>query len=146
MEQAPGDTSDKSANSEFSFNPTNKVVGIIDDPSDAKAALRDLRAAGFTAEEVELLTDEEGAQRIDLTGEGRKVLVHIIRSTQQPQDYYDAPRIVRQIEQELKAGHYGIGVGAKETEAREKVREILKSHNGHFINFYGQWAAEALEP
>jgi hypothetical protein len=146
MEQAPGDTSDKSANSEFSFNPTNKVVGIIDDPSDAKAALRDLRAAGFTAEEVELLTDEEGAQRIDLTGEGRKVLVHIIRSTQQPQDYYDAPRIVRQIEQELKAGHYGIGVEAKETEAREKVREILKSHNGHFINFYGQWAAEALEP
>ena len=109
-------------------------------------ALRELRAAGFTAEEVELLTDEEGAQRIDLTGEGREVVVHIIRSTQQPQDYYDAPRIVRQIEQELKAGHYGIGVGANEREPRERVREILKSHNGHFINFYGQWAAEALEP
>ncbi len=143
IEQTP---SDKGANSKFIFNPTNKVIGIIDDPGDAEAALRDLRTAGFTAEEVELLTDEEGAQRIDLTGEEGEVLVHILRSTQKPQDYYDAPKIVRQIEQELKAGHDGIGVGAKETEARERVREILKSHNGHFINFYGQWAAEALEP
>jgi len=143
MEQTP---SGRGANSKFIFSPTNKVIGIIDDAGDALLALRDLRAAGFTAEEVELLTDEEGEQRIDVTGEGREVLVHIIRSTQQPQDYYDAPRIVRQIEQELKAGHYGIGVVAKETQARERVREILKSHNGHFINFYGQWAAEALEP
>lgn len=141
MEQTP---SDRGANSKFIFNPTNRVIGIIDDGGDALLALRDLRAADFTAEEVELLTDEEGAQRIDLTGEGREVLVHIIRSTQQPQDYYDAPRIVRQIEQELKAGHFGIGVTAKEPEAREKAREILKSHNGHFINFYGQWAAEAM--
>lgn len=143
MEQPP---SDRGATSKFIFNPTNKVIGIIDDAADTEAALRDLRFAGFTAEEVDLLTDEEGAQRIDLTGEGSEVLVHIIRSTQQPQEYYDAPKIVRQIEQELKAGHYGVGVAAKETEARERVRVILKSHNGHFINFYGQWAAEALEP
>jgi hypothetical protein len=143
MEQTP---SDRGANSKFIFNPTNKVIGIIDDAGDAEAALRDLRLAGFTAGEVELLTDEKGAQRIDAIGEGREVLVHIIHSTQKPQDYYDAPKIVRQIEQELKAGHYGIGVAAKETEARERVRVILKSHNGHFINFYGQWAAEALEP
>jgi hypothetical protein len=143
VEQTPGD---RGASSKFIFNPTNKVIGIIDDAGDALLALRALRSAGFTAEEVELLTDEEGAQRVDLTGEGREVLVHIIRPAQQPQEYYDAPRIVRQIEQELKAGHYGIGVGAKDREARERVRGILKSHNGHFINFYGQWAAEALEP
>ena len=143
MEQTSGEGE---ANSKFIFNPTGKVIGIIDDAGDAEAALRDLRAAGFTAEEIELLTDEEGAQRIDLTGEGREVSVHIIRSTQQPQVYYDAPIIVSRIEQELKAGHYGIGVGAKDSEARERVRGILKSHGGHFINFYGQWAAEALEP
>jgi len=138
-------TGDKGTKSKFIFNPTNKVIGIIDDAGDTKAALQDLSAAGFTAGEVELLTDEEGAQRIDLTGERRGVLVHII-SSQHPQHFYDAPGLVGQIEQELKAGHFGIGVGAKETEARERVREILKSHNGHFINFYGRWAAEALEP
>ena len=64
MEQTP---SDRSANSEFTFDPTNKVVGIIDDEGDAKDALRDLRAAGFKVEEVELLTDEEGARRVDMS-------------------------------------------------------------------------------
>lgn len=92
MEQTP---SDRSANSAFTFDPTNKVIGLIDDAGDAKAALRDLRAAGFTADEIEALTSEEGAQRIDATGEEREVLVHIIRSTQKPQDYYDAPGLVR---------------------------------------------------
>jgi hypothetical protein len=143
MEQTP---SDRNANSAFTFDPTNKVIGIIDDAGDAKAALRDLRAAGFTADEIEALTSEEGAQRIDATGEEREVLVHIIRSTQKPQDYYDAPGLVRQIEQKLKAGQYGIAVSAKKPETRERVREILKSRGGHFISFYGEWAAEALEP
>ena len=40
-------TSDRSANSKFVFNPTDKVIGIIDDAGDAQAALRDLRVAGL---------------------------------------------------------------------------------------------------
>ena len=52
---------------------------------------------------------------------------------------------VSQHEQEVLAGHFGIEVSAQEPEAREKVRKILKAYNGHFINFYGQWAIEALE-
>lgn len=137
---------DQTSDSKFVFNPTNKVIGIIDDASDAKAALLALRAVGFTAEALELLTGEEGAQRIDLSDEEREVSVHIIGLTQKPQAYYDAPGLVTQIEQELKAGHYGIGVGTTDSEARERVRKILKSHGGHYINFYGTWAAEALEP
>ena len=146
MEQAPSDTSDRSANSEFTFDPTNKVVGIVDDAGDANAALRDLGAAGFTPNEIEVLTGEEGAQRIDVTDEGHEVIVHVVRSTQKPPAYYDAPVIVSRVEQEILAGHYVIGVAAKESEARERALDILKSHGGHFINFYGRWAAEALEP
>ena len=122
------------------------MIGIIDDANDAQAALRDLMVAGFRAEQLELLTNEEGAQRIELTGEEREVSIHIIGSSQKPQMYYDAPGLVTQIEQELKAGHYGIGIGATDSEARERVSKILKSHGGHYINFYGTWAAEALEP
>lgn len=141
MEQTSGEGS---ANSKFNFDPTNKVVGITDEVDDAIAALRDLRAAGLTAGEIEILTSEEGAQRI--TGEEHEASVQILHPTQKPQDYYDAPVIVRQIEQHLLAGHFGLAVTAKEPEARERLREILKSHHGHFINFYGVWAAEALEP
>lgn len=139
MEQTPD-------NSQFTFEPTNKVVGIIDDTSDAKDALRDLTAAGFDARDVELLTDEEGKRRINPSDDEYEVLVHVFRSTQKVPAYYDAPGLLERIEKELTDGHYLVGVYAKEPASRERVREILKEHNGHFINFYGRWAAEALEP
>ena len=138
----------RSANSEFTFDPTNKVVGSIDAANDVKDAMLDLTAAGFTAKEVELLTDEEGAARIGLSGEGHEGLVHVhvYDSTQKVPAFYDSPVIVRRVEQELRASHYLIGVVANDGEARERAREILKSHGGHFINFYGRFAAESLEP
>ena len=142
------ETPHRSANSEFTFDPTNKVVGSIDAAGDAKNAMRDLTAAGFATSEVELLTDQEGAARIDMSGEGLEVMVHvhIFDSTQKVPAFYDSPVIVRRVEEELRASHYLIGVVAKDGEARERAREILKSHGGHFINFYGRFAAEGLEP
>jgi hypothetical protein len=142
MDQTP---IDRSADSEFTFDPTNKVVGIIDDLLNTKAALEDLRTAGFMADEVELLTDDDGARRIDISGD-RLVTVHIFRSTQKLPAYYDAPGLLKRLEQELLAGHFFVAVASKDGEARERVHEVLKSHSGHFINFYGRWAAQALEP
>jgi hypothetical protein len=133
----------ESANSEFTFDPTNKVVGSIDTAPDVKDAILDLTAAGFTAQEVELLTDKEAAQRIGMSGE---VTVHVFDATQKVPAFYDAPGLVKRVEQELRASHYLIGVVAKDGAARERVCDILKSHGGHFINFYGRFAAESLEP
>ena len=137
---------DSTSNSEFTFDPTAKVVGIIDDANDATSALRDLKAAGFAADEVELLTNAAGARRIDLANAEHEVLVHIFRSTQKVPSYYDAPGLLKRIEKELMDGHYFIGVYPEDSTSRERACEILKSHSGHFITFYGQWAAEALEP
>ena len=81
-------SSDSRANSEFTFDPTDKVVGVIDDAGDATAALSDCLGAGF--KDVELLTNEEGARRV--SGEGREVTVHVFHSTQRVPAFYDAPR------------------------------------------------------
>ena len=142
------ETPHRSANSKFTFDPMNKVVGSIHAAGDAKDAMRDLTAAGFATSEVELLTDQEGAARIGMSGEGHEAMVHvhIFDSTQKVPAFYDSPVIVRRVEEELRASHYLIGVVAKDGEARERAREILKSHGGHFINFYGRFAAEGLEP
>ena len=136
--------SDIHKDSDFILYPTNKVIGIIDDPGDCKAALKDLKAAGFTPEEIEVLSGEEGAHRLDPTGEDHGPLARFARWIQKAGDM-EAEHVIRH-EQEVLAGHFGIGVSAKEPEAREKVRKILKAHKGHFINFYGQWAIEGLEP
>jgi len=134
--------SDSEPASKFTFDPTNKVVGVVDEGRDAEAALLACRAAGFTTDDIELVTDQEGAEQIDASD----VVVHVFLATQRVPQFYDAPVIARRIEEELLAGHHLIGVTAKDSYARERAREILKSHGGHFINFYGTWAAEALEP
>lgn len=141
-----GTPSDSGTNSTFTFDPMNKVVGVIDNEDDMRDALRDLIAAGFSAKEIALLTDEEEARLTTANDEWREVSVHIFRSAQKLPSFYDAPVIVRRLEQELHAGHHLIGVIAKDGETRERACGILKSHGGHFINFYGRWAAEALEP
>lgn len=136
--------SDLHKDSDFILYPANKVIGIIDDPGDCKAALMDLKAAGFTAAEIGVLSGEEGAHRLDPTGAEHGPLARFARWIEKAGDM-EAKHVERH-EQELLAGHYAIGVSAKEPEAREKVHKILKAHNGHFINFYGQWAIEGLEP
>ncbi len=143
MQGTPGDSG---TNSTFTFDPMNKVVGVIDNEDNMRDALRDFIGAGFSEKEIALLTDEEAARQIGANDAAREVSVHIFRSTQKLPAFYDAPVIVRRLEQELLAGHHLIGVITKDGETRERACGILKSHGGHFINFYGQWAAEALEP
>jgi hypothetical protein len=133
---------DKEGTPNFISYPSNKVVGFIDDPNDAQAALRDLKEAGFKTDEIEVLTGEEGARRIDVTGREHGPLARIVRSIQKLGDYESEH--VKRHEQELLAGHFGIGVTAEEGRDREEVRRIPKSHNGHFINYYGNWAMEKL--
>ena len=135
--------SNEHKDSDLILYPTNKVIGIIDDAGDCKAALNELKAAGFTADEIEVLSGKEDAQRLDPTGEEHGPMARFARWIQKAGDM-EAEHVKRH-EQEVMAGHFGIGVSAKDPETREEVRKILKAHNGHFINFYGQWAIEIMD-
>ena len=138
------ESGDREERSDFISYPTDKVIGFVNDPSDAQAAVRDLEAAGFTADEIEVLTGEEGAHRIDVTGRKHRMRARIVRSIQKLGNY-ESEHLKRH-EEELLAGHFGIGVTAKQQKDREQARQILKSNNGYFINFYGKWAMEKLDP
>jgi len=136
---------DTKVNSDFIRYPVNKVVGIIDDIKDAQAALHDLQAAGCTAAQVTVLTGEECARRIDVRGDQHGPFAHIVRTIQKvlgDEEIKDAARY----EHEMLAGHFGIGVTARYQEDRDKVLQILKSHNGHFIHFYSPRTTEDLKP
>ena len=128
--------------SDFILYPNNKVIGIIDDPADCKAALKDLKAAGFTAAEIEVLSGEEGAHRLDPTGEEHGPLARFARWIEKAGDM--ETEHVRTARTGSAGRSFRHRSYATEPEAREKVREILKAYNGHFINFYGQWAIEGI--
>ena len=89
---------------------------------------------------------EEGSRRVDdLAGGAQEASVHVVPATQKPPAYYDAPGVVRKVDEEVRAGHYVSQLPPK-SRRRKRALDILKSHGGHFINFYGRWAAERLEP
>lgn len=77
-------------------------------------------------------------------GETRAIRARV-RLTQKVLGDYEIEHATRH-ENAIKAGHFGIGVSAPRRAQREGVRKILKAHRGHFINFYGRWAMERLEP
>jgi len=137
--------SQKKKSSGFIAYPLNKVVGIIDRVRDVRAALDDLRVAGFRANNVEVLSGKEDAARIDAAGVKHGRWARAVRLTQKVLGDYEIEH-ARRHESAIKAGRFGIGVNAPRKAQREKVRQILKAHRGHFINFYGRWALERMEP
>jgi hypothetical protein len=133
-------TSNKS--DEFISYPTNRVVGTIDDAGAAQAVVETLLETGFDTEGIEVLYGEEGMRRLDPTGEEHGLLARFQRAAVQ---WNEEDKYLRQHVKDIRAGHFVIMVLAKEPEKREKVREILKSHGGHFIKFFGNWAIRSLD-
>lgn len=135
---------EKEDKADFIPYPTNRVVGIIDDARNAKAAVLDLQKAGFSANKIRVLTGKEGARRINARGDKHGVWPRMLRSIQSALGDYEIPHATRH-EKEMLAGHFGIGVSVRDDEDRNKALKILKSHRGHFINFYGPLTMQMLK-
>src|SRR5262249_45387916 len=120
----------------------NRVVGTVDDLGAAQAVVQALLEAEFDTDEIDILYGEEGLRRLDPTGEEHGVLARVLRAAFQ---WNEEDKYLRQHVEDVLAGHFVIMVLAKEPEKREKVREILKSHGGHFIKFFGNWAIQSLD-
>jgi hypothetical protein len=127
---------------EFISYPTNRVVGTIDEPWAAQAVVEALLEAGFNMDELDVLYGEEGIRRIDPTGKEQGLLARLQRAAFH---WNEEDKYLRQHVEDIRAGHFVIMVLAKEPEKREKVRDILKSHGGHFIKFFGNWAIQSLD-
>jgi hypothetical protein len=123
--------------------PTNTIFGIIDRSEDVEAARRDLLALGYTDDVVELYHGAEQAQRADEGHRGRGLrawIAHVRAVGGEEREY------VERHKEALLAGHYLVGVQVADDTAKQTVRTLLKRHHAHFINFYGPWSIEELEP
>jgi hypothetical protein len=124
--------------------PDNSLIGIIDKYSDAKAALKDLKDAGFAEDEIGILCGAEGAKEVDVDGSEHGVLGKIAQIVREFGDVDNEHKEVH--EKALREGHYLVAVRAKEEEARKRALNILNLNNAHFVNFYSPWVIEGLEP
>ena len=59
--------------------PTNRLLGVVDDPAAAEAIVRDLARAGFDGDAVEVLVGEAGRGRLARLGARPGPLSRLVR-------------------------------------------------------------------
>jgi hypothetical protein len=127
----------------FIAYPDRAVVAVIDDPAGAEAAVEDLRGAGFDADAITLLQGPEGADRIDGMGRAHGVgsrLRRLLAFTVMDQ----LPDFVL-YERALRDGRSVLIARAPQDDDKRRAHAILRSHGGHFANYYGRFATEELD-
>ena len=125
--------------------PSKSVIGVIDSREAARAAVKDLQAAGFAEDGIHLLCGAQDAPKVESETEEEKSFWG--KLTRVIQEFGDIDQDHKEYHRkELLAGHYLVSVHAEDEEARDRARDILKAEGGHFINYYGEWAIDNLEP
>lgn len=133
--------SEKFERGRFVSYPTHALVGVIDDPDEAARAEEEL-VASSVSNDVFSLRGAEAADEIDASGKHHGLLARIVRLVQfTTMDGDHAQRY----EDEARAGHSVMFVHLEKYEDVEPMRQILKNHGGHFINWYGRLYFEVLD-
>ena len=127
----------------FIAYPDRAVLAVVDEPSAAEAAARDLAEAGFDAGTITVLEGPEGAGRIDGMGRAHGLggrLQRLLAFTVMDQ----LPDFVL-YERALRDGRSVLIVRAPGDADKRRAHEILRAHGGHFANYYGRFATEELD-
>ena len=123
--------------------PTNRLLGVVDDPTQAAAALAELAASGLAMRDLDILRGDEGADRMDGTGEVSGWLGRLRRAF----DFTLMDQLVdfAVYERALRDGRAVVMVHVHGDAPKAAAHRILKNHGGHFINYYGRFATEELD-
>jgi hypothetical protein len=146
-------TSDVHQPDEFIAYPTNRVVGTIADAERARAAIEALLQTGFTPQDIDILHEEKDLHRPDPVGAEQRFLAQFQRTLIRTiAEEYRHLRLgeeythLRHYVEDVRAGRYVIMVLAKKRDRREAAADILSVHGAKFIEFYGRWSWQPLEP
>jgi hypothetical protein len=138
---------------DFIAYPTNRVVGTIADPKDARAAVEALLQAGFAPQDIDILQGEKDLHRPDPTAAEHRFLAQFQRTLLRTlTEEYKHLRLgeeyahLRHFVDDVRAGRSVIMVLAKKRDKREAAADILGTHGATFIEFYGKWSWQPLEP
>ena len=124
--------------------PTDHLMGVLPSPPAADAAIADLVAAGFGADDIRVLVGEDAALRIDGRGTHHGLAARLYRLVQFTQ--MDQAPDFRRYELEARRGHPVIAIRETDPVRRKTIRAILRARGAHFTNFYGRFFTETLDP
>ena len=121
--------------------PTNRVVVMIADADQARAAIDALLRAGFAREDIDILHDEDYFQRLDPTGAAHGFLAQFHRTLIRRLDLEEFKHLTQYVDA-VRAGLFVIMVLAKRRGLRITAADILHRYGADFVEFYGRWSCE----
>lgn len=126
---------------EFYSYPAHKMVGVLQDLEKTEAAIKALKADGFTDEDIDVFGGQKGLERLDFAGEKHGWWGHLVRALQH---FGEESRFIERYEKELTAGHFLLMVKAADDEKKEQARVILLAAGGHRLTYFGYFLIEVL--
>jgi len=138
---------------DFIAYPTNRVVGTIADAEQARAAIQALLQVGFAPQDIDILHGEKDLHRQEPAGAEHRFLAQFQRTLIRTlgEDYKhlrlgEEYTHLHHYVEDVRAGRCVIMVLAKKRDRREAAADILCTHGAKFIEFYGRWSWQPLEP
>lgn len=114
----------------------HRLVALLDDPESVQEAIQDLAEAGFSAEEIHVLSGPEGAEKLDVTGRHHGLRGRIYRLVEHVLG--DEHHWLHEHTEHIARGGYGVAVSARE-ENRHDASEILARHGAHDAAYFDEW-------
>jgi hypothetical protein len=133
---------DLNTKDDFFRYPTNKLIGVVATPEELQATITELNEAGFGEDEIDELCGKEGADRLDISGKHHGLPARLYRYIGRLGDIES--KNLQEYEQELLNGHYVLAIQVADEDKRMQVLNVIKSHGGHAVTFYGRWTLEGL--
>jgi hypothetical protein len=122
--------------------PTQRLLGVVDDPAAAAVAADAIVALGVGRDDVEVLVGAAGRGRLGRLGPAPNVLSRVVRAFQ----YLSMDQLPDFLvyEAALDDGRAVVAVRVVRRERMLRVRDVLVAHGGHFLNHFGRLWTEEL--
>ena len=122
--------------------PTQRLLGVIDDPARARDAAGALTAAGLAADAIEVLAGSDGRAQLAALGSRPNVLSRMVRAVQflsmdQLPDFLVYERAIDD-------GRAVIAVRVPDRGRLESIRPVLERYGAHFLNYFGRLSTEEI--
>jgi hypothetical protein len=121
--------------------PMNRIVAVMDDKPRLDAALADLDRAGVDLASVNVLSGEQGAALLDVTGARHGVRGRLLRLVQRGASEAD---LLQAHLKALQAGGNVVYVPVKGPDERQQVLRALRKAGGHHLTHFRRWATEHI--
>lgn len=125
----------------YTYSP-HKVLSAFDKGENIKAAIDELKAKHFKDKDIEVFCGRQGEERLEFNSERHGYWEMFVHSLQ---GLASEGRFLEFYQKELHAGHFLLTVQADTSDKKERATEILHSHGGHRVTYFGHWLIEVIK-